>query len=89
MLPQRVMLSTEALFQEIGGEGVILNLTSASYFGLDDVGTRLWQLLQADPSLPAAFATLLGEYEVEAPQLEQDILQLLRELTEAGLASVE
>ncbi len=89
MLPQRVMLSTEALFQEIGGEGVILNLTSASYFGLDEVGTRLWQLLQANPSLHAAFETLLDEYEVEAQQLEQDILQLLTQLSNAGLASVE
>ena len=89
MLPRRVMLSTDALFQVIGGEGVILNLTSASYFGLDEVGARLWQLLHENPSLPAAFETLLDEYEVEAPQLEQDILQLLSQLSEAGLASVE
>lgn len=89
MLPRRVTLSTEALFQEIGGEGVILNLTSASYFGLDEVGTRLWQLLQDNPSLHAAVETLLVEYDVGVEQLEQDILQLLSQLSEAGLARVE
>ena len=41
MLTQRVILSPEAMFQEIGGEGVILDLASSSYFGLDEVGVRL------------------------------------------------
>jgi hypothetical protein len=89
MLPQRVILSPESLFQEIGGEGVILDLKSSSYFGLDEVGVRLWQLLQADPSLQAACDTLLTEYEVAPPQLEQDLIKLVDQLVEAGLATVE
>lgn len=89
MLPQRVTLSSEALFQDISGEGVILDLKSASYFGLDEVGVRLWQLLQADASLQAACDVLLTEYDVEAQQLEQDLLKLLAQLTEVGLVRVE
>ena len=89
MLPQRVVLSPESLFQEIGGEGVILDLKSSSYFGLDEVGVRLWQLLQADPSLQAACDNLLAEYEVAPPQLEQDLIKLVDQLVEAGLATVE
>ena len=88
MLSQRVVLSPDALFQEIGGEGVILDLKISSYFGLDEVGVRLWQLLQADPSLQAACDILLTEYEVEPAQLEQDLVKLLDQLVEAGLVSV-
>jgi len=89
MLPQRVVLSPEALFQEIAGEGVILDLASSSYFGLDEVGVRLWQLLLADPSLQAACTVLLTEYEVEPAQLEQDLSTLVGQLVEAGLATVQ
>ena len=89
MLPQRVVLSPEALFQEIGGEGVILDLESSSYFGLDEVGVRLWQLLLADPDLQAACDVLLAEYDVERIRLEQDIATLVTEFVEAGLASIE
>jgi len=89
MLPQRVVLSSEAMFQEIGGEGVILDLASSTYFGLDEVGVRLWQLLQTNPDLQAACDTLLAEYEVEPDQLEQDLLKLVSQLGEAGLAKVE
>lgn len=89
MLPQRVTLSSEALFQDISGEGVILDLKSSSYFGLDEVGVRLWQLLQSDASLQTAYEKLLTEYDVKAEQLEQDLLKLLAQLTDAGLVSVE
>lgn len=89
MLPQRVILSPEALFQDISGEGVILDLKSASYFGLDEVGVRVWQLLQVNPDLNAACQTLLNEYEVDARQLEQDLHKLLAQLVEAGLVTVE
>lgn len=89
MLYQRVTLSPDALFQEIGGEGVILDLASSSYFGLDEVGVRLWQLLQANPSLEAACNILLSEYEVEPAQLEHDLAKLVGQLVDAGLASVE
>jgi hypothetical protein len=89
MLPKRVILSPEAMFQEIGGEGVILDLASSTYFGLDEVGVRLWQLLQADPGLQAACSTLFSEYDVELAQLEQDLDKLVGQLVEAGLVSVE
>ena len=89
MLPLRVVLSAEALFQEIGGEAVILDLASSAYFGLDEVGARFWRLLQSDPSVQAACSVLLSEYEVERAQIEQDLDNLVCRLVEAGLAKVE
>jgi len=89
MLSQSVVLSPDALFQEIGGEGVVLDLKSSSYFGLNKVGVRLWQLLLASPSLQAACDTLLTEFEVEPAQLTQDLITLVDQLTDAGLVTVE
>ena len=89
MLIHRVILSPEAMFQEIAGEGVILDLSSATYFGLDRVGTRLWQLLQESSNLQAASEKLLAEYEVDAEQLERDLLTLIQQLSDAGLVTLE
>lgn len=88
MLSQQITLSSEALFQDISGEGVILDLTSSSYFGLDGVGVRFWQLLQTDTSLEHACQQLLKEYDVSREQLEQDLLALVNQLAEAGLVTV-
>lgn len=88
MLSQRVILSSDALFQELSGEAVILDLASSSYFGLDGVGVRLWQLLQADSNLESACQQLIQEYDVSREQLEQDLLILVEQLSEAGLVSM-
>ena len=89
MLSHRVHTSPDALFQEIGGEGVILDLASSTYFGLDGVGVRLWQLLQENSDLQTACDALLSEFAVEADQLHHDIDRLITQLVDAGLASVE
>jgi len=89
MLSTIATLSPEALFQELGGEAVILDLASSTYFGLDAVGTRLWELLQQDTSVQRACAQLLKEFAVDAAQLERDVEDLLQQLAAAGLVQLE
>ncbi len=84
-LADHVTISHEVLFQELDGEAVLLDLASESYFGLDDVGTRIWQLLQEHGSLRKVFDTMLDEYDVEPERLEQDLLKHIGELADAGL----
>jgi Coenzyme PQQ synthesis protein D (PqqD) len=78
----------EVLFQEVGGEAVLLNLDSESYFGLNAVGTRIWALLGQNSSLQHAFDTLCAEYEAEPAQLESDLLHLVDEMAKAGLVQL-
>lgn len=87
-LADNVVVSPEVLVQEVGGEAVLLDLASESYFGLDDVGTRIWQLLQAHGSLRTVFDRMLSEYEVEPARLEEDLLTHIGELADAGLVTV-
>lgn len=82
-----VEISTEVLSQEVSGETVLLDMHSESYFGLDEVGSRIWQLLQQQPDLREVYAALLDEYEVDAGQLQSDLLELIASLEEAGLVT--
>lgn len=88
-LTARVARSPEVLFQELDGEAVLLNLQSERYFGLDAVGTRVWELLAEPASLDAVRETLLAEFEVEPTQVRADLLELVGELAGAGLVTVE
>jgi hypothetical protein len=88
-LASNVTISPEVLFQEVGGEAVLLDLASETYFGLDDVGTRIWQLLQEHGELMAIRDRMLEEYDVEAARLEEDLLNHIEQLAEAGLVIIE
>ncbi len=46
-LPRRVTPAEKVLFQDLERESIMLDLESEYYFSLDDVGTRMWQLLNA------------------------------------------
>jgi len=86
---QKITISEEALSQEVNGETVILDLKSESYFGLDEVGTRIWQLLQEHGDVRKTFDVMLDEFDVEEDQLENDMSALLDEMLEKGLLHVE
>ncbi len=73
------------LFRQLKGESVLLNLDSETYFGLDEVGTRMWTLLTSAPTIQAAYDTLLAEYDVAADLLRRDLETLIGQLLEQGL----
>ncbi len=73
------------LVQQIAGESILLNLQSERYFGLDEVGTRIWNLVTTCKSIESAYEALLGEYEVDAEQLRRDVQSLVLNLVENGL----
>jgi hypothetical protein len=84
---QKITISEQALSQEVNGETVILDLKSESYFGLDEVGTRIWQLLQERGDVQKTFDTMLEEFDVDTDTLASDMKNLIDDLTEKGLIS--
>jgi hypothetical protein len=84
----RFNISDEVLSQEVSGETVLLDLQGESYFGLNEVGTRIWQLLKSEQTVAEALSTLFDQYDVSREQLESDVSELLAKLTEAGLVSL-
>ena len=83
-----ITISKDVLAQELAGETVLLDLASESYFGLDPVGTRVWQLLNEGHDESRMIDILLDEYEVEREVLEKDVVELLDRLNEAGLIQI-
>lgn len=69
----------------VGGEAVLLDTESGLYFGLDEVGTRIWQLLVAGATEESIVDQLLEEYDVERAQLRADVASFLAALVTKGL----
>ena len=80
-----IRVSKDVLAQELAGETVILDLASENYFGLNEVGTRVWALIGEGLEPAAVVDALLEEYEVERAVLVKDVDDLLERLREAGL----
>ena len=84
-MTDRLRVGDDVVFRELDGEAVILNLGSGIYFGLDDVGTRFWQLIEQDGRVALALEALESEYDVETEVLRADVDRLVAALVEKGL----
>ena len=82
-------LAEGVLFQQLDRESVLLNMKTEQYFGLDPVGTRIWQLLTTKHSVEATVTTMRSEYEVDEAKLRHDVLALADRLTAKGLLVAE
>ena len=88
-LAQKVTFADTVFAQEVDGEMVLLDMESENYFGLDEVGTAIWQAMQEKETLKEVFEVLLEQYEVEAEVLENDLSSFVAKLVESGLVKVE
>lgn len=82
---RRFVVPAEVLKRSLDGELVLLNLDTSSCFGLDDVGSRMYDLLVAAGSVEEAFASLAAEYDVEPGRLRCELDELISKLLERGL----
>jgi Coenzyme PQQ synthesis protein D (PqqD) len=88
-LTTRVTVPESVLFRDLDGEAVLLETGSGRYYGLDEVGTRMWSLLQIHGEIGAVCRALLTEYDVPEDRLHADLEKLVEALAERGLLKVE
>lgn len=84
----RVEVPRHVLVRFLEKESVLLNLETERYYGLDETGTRMWQVVTATPSIETAYAQLLSEFDVEAELLRQNVSEFLGRLADDGLLRV-
>jgi len=85
----RISVRDDVIACDLGDEGVILDLTSGTYYGLDAVGRTVWEAIGSETTLGELCATLRRLYEVDEETCRRDVQALLRDLQAAGLVSVE
>jgi Coenzyme PQQ synthesis protein D (PqqD) len=84
-----VKVAGEQLSCDLAGEVVILSLQSGQYFGLNEVGARVWNLIQEPKTVDAVIQAVLKEYDVSLDQLERDLFTLLEQMITNKLIAVE
>jgi hypothetical protein len=82
-----VSIAPGVLHQVVGGEVVLLDLEREYYYGLDDVGSRIWQLLIEHGDPDAVAAEMLLEFDTDEPTLRRDIDELVDRLADVGLVT--
>ena len=82
---QRVTASNKVLSRVFDGDAVLLDLGSGSYFGLNEVGSCIWQALERGATVAELLAAVLAGFEVDEETARRDLSALLEDLSARGL----
>ena len=80
--------SPNVQFTSIEGEVVLMDRRKGIYFGLDEIGSLIWQSLVQDLSFEEMLSSIQSRYDVDRPALVTDVTHLLSTLQEKGLVEV-
>jgi len=83
-----VVAAKDQVSCDLAGEAAILNIKSGIYYGLNSVGARIWDLIQAPKTVDEVCKKILEEYDVETKRVERDIWVILQELAVEGLVEI-
>ncbi|MDO9606012.1 PqqD family protein [Hydrogenophaga sp.] len=87
-LSDTVTIPSQVMARTVGDETVILDLASGTYYGLDPVGARIWQLMTEGLGLAQVCDAMRDEYEVSREDIERDVLALVQALLDKQLVVV-
>lgn len=88
-LDDALTIAPDVMFRNLNDEAVLLDLKNGTYFGLNDVGARTWQLVLEHGRLSEVLEALVGEYVVDRDAAEHDLLALAAQLVARQLALVK
>lgn len=75
----------ELVSSDVDGEKVMMSIESGEYFGLDPVGSRIWEFIENPIHVNILIEKLLDEFDVEKELCEADTLDFLNQLLEKNL----
>jgi hypothetical protein len=77
--------SSGIMCRELDGEMVLLDVESATYYSLNDTGTRVWRLLESRATIGQVCETIANEDEIPHEQMLSELVPFIEELLDTGL----
>lgn len=88
--PDSVVLQVEKIVSsDMDGETVMMSIENGKYYGMNEIGSRIWEIIEKPVSVSGLCDRLMDEFEVDREKCRDDVIGFLRELSEDGLIVVE
>ncbi|MBX3736134.1 MAG: lasso peptide biosynthesis PqqD family chaperone [Candidatus Didemnitutus sp.] len=87
-LTTSVVRSSDQVSGDLDGKVVLLSIENGEYYNMNEVGSRIWALIEQPMTVAALVDRLLGEFEVERATCEREALAFLDQLQRDKLLRV-
>jgi hypothetical protein len=80
-----IQRNSNLVTSKIDGEIVMMSIDNGEYYGLDEVGSRIWELIKTPVVVEELISILTDEFEVERNNCIQDTMEFLEDLSKKKL----
>lgn len=84
-----VQRNPKLVASQMDGEVVMMSIDDGAYYGLDEIGSRIWELMEIPVKVNSILVSLLEEFEVEKEECVTDTLEFLNDLMDKNLLLVK
>ena len=89
LLDSTIVRSSDQVSTDLGKEVFILGLGSSEYYSLEEVGARIWEIIQEPKTVKEILDSILNDYAVEPEICGSDLLAVLQEMADEGLIEIK
>lgn len=81
----RVVRSEEFITSTVDNELVMMSLEKGTYYGLDAIGSQIWENIATPITIEALCQKLVAQFEVNPEECQADVLAFLNELHQEAM----
>lgn len=81
-----VVAASDQVSTRLDDEVLILSLRSGGYYSLQNVGARIWELIEVPRAISELRDEIVAQYGAPSDVVAADVLELCQHLVELGLA---
>lgn len=85
----RLQASADCVVNDLAGEIVLLNLRNGTYYGIDQTGSLIWDLLGPGASFGSLVSTVHERTGVDIARIEADLRAFLDDLLKHELVDID
>ncbi len=80
--------SPDLVFSEVDDEIVMLGIETGNYYGLDQILSQMWLMIEEPTTVSTIIDDLLTQYDVDRSQCEQDVFNVFNRMLKDQLIQI-
>ncbi|HZD11212.1 MAG TPA: PqqD family peptide modification chaperone [Candidatus Binatia bacterium] len=84
----RFVRSNDFVTAKVDDTLVMMSLEQGAYYGLDDIGTHIWEQLREPVSVTSLCDDFCARFDVQRAQCQTDVLAFMQELLSEGMVQI-
>jgi hypothetical protein len=84
----KIVRNNEIISSDMDDETVMMNIEKGEYYGINPIGSRIWELIETPRKVSNICEKLCEEYDVTQEKCNNDVMHFLNHMAEKKIITI-